>query len=124
MAHILVIEDDELFGIYLEEILSEAGHTMILAKNGQEGLKRRQEGRFDLILTDIIMPEKDGIELLRDLRNMSPQPKIITMSGGGHGIFPGDVLPITKMLGADYTLTKPFTKNELLPVIDSLLAKS
>ncbi|MGN7611532.1 response regulator [Magnetococcales bacterium HHB-1] len=124
MAHILVIEDDELFGIYLEQILHDAGHTTVLAKDGREGLRCWQKETFDLILTDIIMPEKDGIELLRDLRNTAPQPKIIAMSGGGRGVFSGEILSITKVLGADHSIKKPFTKEDILPVIDSLLSGS
>ena len=121
MATILVIDDDSQFLGYLEEILSSEGHTVETANDGKKGLLLINQKKFDLLITDIFMPEKDGVELLREIRGSKKGMKIIGVSGGGKNYDPREALSIAKMLGADKTLNKPFTKRNLLPLVQELL---
>ncbi|MBF0382831.1 MAG: response regulator [Magnetococcales bacterium] len=122
MADILVIDDDVQFLQYLNEVLSDEGHKVETASNGSKGLKMLEEKPFDVLITDIFMPEKDGIELLRDLRKTNLEIKIIAISGGGQNYSPDMALGVAEMLGTAKTLNKPFTKKDLLPILDELLA--
>ena len=118
MAQILVVEDDaeirELMILMLEGI----GHKIVIAKNGMEGVERYKSKDIDLVITDIMMPEKDGIETIRDLKKCNPEVLIVAITGY-RGRF--NRLPAAEFLGAQETLIKPFTKADLLTVIDKLL---
>ena len=100
--------------------LAEFGHTVIEASNGVEGLKKFPAEGVDLVITDMVMPEKEGIEVITELRKRHPQLKIIAISGGGR-IGPGDYLRIAKFLGAAKILAKPFSSLELMLAVDALL---
>jgi len=127
MKRILVIEDDtgqrELFTTMLEE----AGYEVIEAPNGKEGLRLFHQQPCDLVLTDIFMPEKEGIETILELKRVGPTVKIIAISGGGHrGSYAGrsgaDIaLEAAKDLGADRTFHKPLKTEHLLVAVDELL---
>jgi CheY-like chemotaxis protein len=121
MAHILVIDDDVQFLQYLNEVLSDEGHNVETVPNGSKGMRMLTQKPFDILITDIFMPEKDGIELLRDLRKTKIEIKIIAISGGGNNYSPEMALSVAKMLGTARTLNKPFTKKDLLPVINEML---
>jgi DNA-binding NtrC family response regulator len=123
MANILVIDDDIQFLGYLQEILRDEGHQVKTATNGKKVLPLISENQIDLLITDIFMPEKDGIELLRDLHKSTIKLKIICISGGGGSTTPGEVLKVATMLGATKTLNKPFTKRDLLPVIAEVMGQ-
>ena len=120
MASILVIDDDPQIGRLLEKVLGRAGHEVVVAVNGKEGLRLFREGTFDLIITDLIMPEKEGLEIIMELRQKYPQTKIIAMSGGGR-IGPDSYLKMANTLGAKKTLTKPFGREDLLSAVSALL---
>jgi CheY-like chemotaxis protein len=83
MARILLIDDDEPVRTTLRLTLEHFGHTVIEARDGTEGLALFQHANADLVITDIVMPEKDGLEVLRELRRMHPSVKIIAISGPG-----------------------------------------
>ena len=83
MARILLIDDDDSVRRALRLTLTEFGHTVIEARDGQEGLKLFPQANADLVITDIVMPEKDGIEVLIELRKKQPPVNIIAISGGG-----------------------------------------
>ncbi len=100
--------------------LAHYGHTVIEARNGVEGLAKYPADGVDLVITDIVMPGKEGIELIVELRQLHPQLKILAMSGGGR-IGSKDYLRIAKFLGASVVLAKPFSSAELLAAIDELL---
>ncbi|MBF0371474.1 MAG: response regulator [Magnetococcales bacterium] len=123
MGQILVIDDDEQFLGFLKEILLMEGLSVETATNGKEGLHLLEKTHFDLIISDVFMPETDGIMLLRALRKSHPGIKIIGISGGGRGISAAETLPIIKQLGAAKVLSKPFTRKELLPLVYELLGK-
>ena len=121
MKKILVIEDDRGVRDYLITILVRAGYTAVAARDGQEGVKLHRRAPADVVITDIIMPEKDGIETILDLRRTNPVPRVIAISGGGH-ISADDYLRSATMLGADLALCKPFTGDEILTAVDRLHA--
>ena len=120
MALILLIDDDADIRGVLRRILQSAGHDTIEAENGKEGVRRVQDAHPDIVITDILMPEKDGIETIEDIRRVSPPPKIIAMSGGGR--YDGfEFLEIAKCLGADALLSKPFRRAAVLETIAQVL---
>jgi CheY-like chemotaxis protein len=120
MARILVIDDDELVRLTVRGILERAGHAVEEARDGSEGLVRATELRPDLILTDILMPNQDGIEFILKLRQADPKAKIIAMSGGG-SLQPVQLLVMAKELGADECLPKPFARAALLAKVELCL---
>jgi CheY-like chemotaxis protein len=120
MACILVIDDhDELRGT-LRAILEGAGYEVREASNGREGLACCQAHAIDLVITDLLMPEQEGLETIQQLRTIQPIPKIIAMSGGGQtGQL--DFLHVATVFGADRTLQKPMRARDLLTAVQSLL---
>ncbi|MGB2906425.1 MAG: response regulator [Candidatus Aminicenantaceae bacterium] len=122
MASILVIEDDEQIRALLKQILERAGHEVLEAPDGNKGLRIYRKNLPDLIITDIIMPEKDGLETIRELRKMNPDVKIIAVSGGGF-IHSDYYLDMAKRFGAFSILAKPFTPAEVLNAVNQLLQK-
>jgi DNA-binding response OmpR family regulator len=106
MARILIIDDDVQILNMLRQTLEREGHAVVDAPDGNEGLRLFRENPTDLIITDLIMPEKEGIETIMELRRDFPDVKIIAISGGGR-LDPGQYLSIAKSFGAQYTFTKP-----------------
>lgn len=123
MTRILLVDDDELLRRMLRLTLIKMGHVVIEAVNGNEALRLCQTEPPDIVLTDLIMPEKEGIETIRELRRLHPDVKIIAMSGGGRGSAK-DYLVIAKRLGAAHTLNKPFTNEELAGAIAAVRGSS
>ena len=120
MASILVVDDDPQIGKLLQKVLGRAGHEVVIAMNGNEGVRVFREGNFDLIITDLIMPEKEGLETIMELRQEFPDTKIIAMSGGGR-IGPDSYLKMANRLGAKKTLTKPFGCEDILSAVNGML---
>ena len=120
MASILIIDDDNQFRTLLRKMLERKGYEVIEASEGKEGIKLYRNNPADLIITDLIMPEKDGIETIQELKKDFPDIKIIAISGGGR-LGPRDYLNVAKMLGAQKTLTKPIELPDLLKAIEELL---
>lgn len=118
MALILVIEDNTQLRRTLVRTLTAAGHDVRDAADGVKGLKLFAESSAALIITDIVMPEKEGIETIRQLRQRAPDLPIIAISGGGRL----DYLGFAKELGATATLTKPFGAEQLLTAVTEALA--
>ena len=120
MPNILIIDDDNQFRTMLRKMVERNGYEVIEASDGKEGIKLYRKNPTDLIITDLIMPEKDGIETIQELRKDFPDVKIIAISGGGR-LGPHDYLHLAKMLGAQRTLTKPIELPDLLKTIKELL---
>lgn len=120
MARILLIEDDETVRGLLVQMLSDAGFEVAQATNGEQGIELYRKTPTDLIITDLVMPEKEGIEVITELRRDFPDVKIIAISGGGRQGGDG-YLKIAKMLGAKRTLNKPFSLKSLLEAIQEVL---
>jgi CheY-like chemotaxis protein len=119
--NILIIEDDELIRDVLKQLLEREGYNVTTARNGKIGIELFQAEPSDLVITDLIMPEKEGIETIRELRKDYPDLKIIAISGGGNIIAPTEYLNIAQRLGVQKTLSKPFKTEEILEAIRQLL---
>ena len=122
LARILVIEDDVEVRKVIRRILEKNGHQVIEAANGKDGISKYRQDPTDLIITDIIMPEKEGIETIGELRKDFPNVKIIAVSGGGR-IKSGDYLVLAQKIGAMRTLAKPFEWDTFVGTINELLAE-
>jgi DNA-binding response OmpR family regulator len=120
MARILIIDDDEQVLDMLYESLTREGYDVLRASNGEQGLRLYRQEPVDLIITDIIMPEKEGIETIIELRKDFPDVKIIAMSGGGR-IVTKDYLHLAKIFGVQRTFKKPVAREQLLDAIKALL---
>jgi DNA-binding response OmpR family regulator len=97
------------------------GHNVSIAENGQQGVDQMRDAQFDLVITDLIMPEQEGLETIADIRKNSSELPIIAISGGGR-VDPMDYLKRARFIGADATLAKPFGRQELNTTVADLLA--
>src|SRR5258708_3808724 len=120
MPSILVVEDDPALRRLFEQMLVRDGHDVTMAANGAKALKLIETTSFDIVITDLVMPEMEGLSLLRALRGKKLPLKVIAMSGGGRGSA-ADYLEMATMLGAAATLPKPFTHKELTDAIERVL---
>ncbi len=115
---ILVVDDDEDIRGVVKNILEEEGYTVVTAENGSIALKELANHEYDLIISDVIMPDMDGMEFLRNLRKRNQEIPSIIMSGDPMG---QKFLQGARLLGARSSLSKPFTKGELLSTVRSVL---
>lgn len=122
MARILVIDDEELARFTIREILETAGHDVTEARDGEEGIAFQAANPFDLIITDIIMPRKEGVETIIELKRDHPNLRIIAISGGGR-TRNLDFLKLAEEYGADKVLPKPFSEDELLAAVKECFYK-
>ena len=118
---ILIIDDDVLMRLALAKILLSAGYDVEQAGDGDEGLRLQRSQSFDLIITDLIMPDKEGIQIIRELRKEDSAIRIIAMSAGGRG-GATDYLKWARLMGAKQCLSKPIKREELLDAVTSVLA--
>ena len=121
MAKILLVDDEEPILMLMSEILEQDNHEVTIARTGQEGINKYHSDKYDLVVTDLVMPEKSGLDLIMELRKSNPEVKVIAISGGGgiHGRF--DYLPIAKLIGALRVVKKPFQINEVKEAVASLI---
>lgn len=117
MPHLLLIDDDGLFREILAAALVRAGHVVVQAENGRQGAEFFRKAPADLVITDLVMPDREGIEMIAALRRDWPTLPIIAMSGGSPVY-----LTLAARLGAQRTLAKPFAPPLLLRAIDDLIA--
>jgi CheY-like chemotaxis protein len=120
MARILIVDDEPAILSILDRMLRKLGHESASAGNGKEALRRLEDGGFDLVITDLIMPESEGIETIGAIRKRWPVVRIIAMSGGGRQS-PTPYLAVAASLGADATLAKPFQMADLETVLRLVL---
>lgn len=114
MATILIIEDEDMMRVLLRSALEAAGHEVVEAANGRQGLDLYRQRPTDLIITDIAMPELNGLDMILELTRHFLRAKVIAISGvGGEA----NVLDVAKLLGARRTLQKPFSMTELLEAV-------
>lgn len=119
-SQILVIEDDRAVRELMLHTLSRAGYRVLSAEDGNEGMNIFRSEHPDLVITDIVMPQKEGFETIMALRKEQPDVKVIAMSGGGrHGT--EDYLSVARKLGACRTVAKPFLREEMLRVVREAL---
>ena len=123
MERVLVIDDEPQIRSMLRLMLERAGYEVREAPDGLEGIRSYRENPADLIISDLIMPNKDGIGMMIELKKEFPDIKIIAMSGGGLNK-PEGYLEGAKKLGANWTLTKPIDREELLQAVKNTLRDS
>jgi DNA-binding NtrC family response regulator len=121
MARILIIDDESQIRSMLRLMLERVGYEVAEAPDGIEGIRQYRENPADLIITDLIMPNKDGIGMIIDLKKEFPKVKIIAMSGGGVNR-PEGYLDGAKKLGATRTLTKPIDRDQMLKAVKETLS--
>lgn len=123
MHRILVVDDNASIRFLLTRILTSAGYEVEEASDGQVALASYAKRPSDLVITDLIMPDKEGLETIRELRRRHPGVRIIAISGGGsggHGMT--EYLETARLLGARRTLAKPFSQEEVLKAVTEALA--
>lgn len=120
MEKILIIDDEPLLRRTLYDMLSREGYAVQEAPDGRAGLQQWRNHPADLVLIDIFMPVKDGIEVVREMKRLAPQTKLVVMTGGGEHQFM-DMAPAAVILGADRWIQKPFSRQDLLALIRPLL---
>ena len=123
MFRILVIDDDVQVRKMLRLTLAADGFDVIEAQDGKVAMRLFRQDPADLVITDLIMPEKEGIETIIELKRDYPGIKIIAISGGGR-IDPKDYLYLAEKLGAQITLEKPFTRKEVLEAVHELIPEN
>lgn len=121
MATILIIDDDDAVRDFLIEAIEQAGHEVISADGGVTGLNRFAECHPDMVLTDIIMPDRDGLEVITEIRAADPDARIIAMSGGALRTSAVFCLDAAMELGAMAVLKKPFRLAQLIDVVEGCL---
>lgn len=120
MARILITDDDSQVRTMLHQMLERAGYEVVDAKDGREAIKLFKEQPADLVITDIIMPEKEGIETIMELKRDYPGIKIFAISGGGR-VGPENYLKLAEKIGALRTFSKPFDRKEMLAAVAEAL---
>jgi DNA-binding NtrC family response regulator len=118
---ILVVDDEPGIRELLSLMLEAAGHTVITAEDGMQAPKVLANNSVDIVITDLLMPERDGLEFITEVRRKFPKVRIIAMSGGGH-IARDSYLRIAKNFGAHVLLEKPFSQSAVLGAIEAVLA--
>ena len=122
MSRILVLDDQEHIRNIIKKFLVMDRHEVDVAADGSEGMKLAAGASYDLVITDIVMPEKDGYEVLRELKQLSPGVKIIVMSGGAVKLDVDNLLVTAKFMGADVAIAKPLDFTLLQTAVNKLLA--
>jgi DNA-binding NtrC family response regulator len=122
MACVLVVDDEPGVRALLRHVLEREGHAVIEAANGRRAMRALHGAPVDLVITDIIMPEQEGMETISEVRRLRPEIKIIAMSGGGRRLTM-DFLPLASRMGADLTLEKPFKPAFVAAAVADLLAR-
>jgi two-component system, chemotaxis family, chemotaxis protein CheY len=122
VAFVLIIDDDSSIRRVLRGALERAGHRVDEARNGVEGMQCYRAAPADLVITDLFMPDQDGIETIQELRDEFPEARILAISGGAVGTTTG-TLTDAMLFGANATLAKPFTMQQLTNAVAGLLAE-
>ncbi len=120
MPAILIVDDDSMVRKMLVNVFQKEDYSTFEASDGKSALRIYRDENIDVILTDIVMPDMEGIETIRELRKINPDAKIIAFSGGG-SLSPDGYLKIAASMGASYTFRKPFDINELKEAVRKLL---
>ena len=122
MNRMLLVEDDEFACSALRELFEENGWQVVVAENGIEAMRHMTQISFEVIVTDVFMPEMDGVELVRQIRLTDKTQKILAISGGSAGMGSDKAVDIIEAIGANAALQKPLRNEELLLAVDWLTA--
>jgi CheY-like chemotaxis protein len=120
MAQVLVVDDEDQVRKLIRLVMEQEGHTVVEASNGKRATQRIQEAEIDLVISDVVMPDMDGLELIREIRRTYQGIKILAISGAGKE-GPGLYLNIAERFGADAILMKPFAPDQLIEKVSALL---
>jgi two-component system, chemotaxis family, chemotaxis protein CheY len=120
MAHVLVVDDEGQMRKLIRLVMEQEGHTVVEAPNGKKAIQHLQEAEIDLVISDIVMPDMDGLELIRGIRRNHPGIKILAISGAGKE-GPGLYLNMAEHFGADEILMKPFSPDQLIKKVSAVL---
>jgi two-component system, chemotaxis family, chemotaxis protein CheY len=123
MTTILLVDDDDLSRGAVHKMLERSGYTVHSSGVGQEGLAHYRREASDLVITDLIMPETDGLEMIQELRRINPDVRILAISGGGR-VDAEEYLSVARKFGAVEVLSKPFTGQELKRAVEAALGSS
>lgn len=123
MAKILVVDDEKQIRDMLTQILARAGHDVELAEDGVVAMSKYRESPAELIITDLMMANKNGLELIQDITREFGEVRVIAISGGVPATPSDYYLSVAKLMGASKILDKPFTKDELLEAVDATMAR-
>jgi two-component system, chemotaxis family, chemotaxis protein CheY len=121
MTSILLVDDDDLSRGAVHKMLERAGYQVHSTGDGQAALNHYQESPADLVITDLIMPEMDGLEIIQQLRRTNPKIRVLAISGGGR-VDAEEYLSVARKFGAVEVLPKPFTGQELKQAVEAALA--
>lgn len=120
MPKIMLVEDDEIGRFAFRSLLDTAGCDVVDVENGLDAVRILQRDDFDLVITDVFMPEMDGVQLIREIRESFPKMKVLAVSGGGGGFTAEHTTDLMSNLGADAVLQKPVTNDEFLAAVEML----
>jgi CheY-like chemotaxis protein len=120
---ILVADDEENIRVLLEELLAAAGHKVVTVRNGTQGIAALKGHRFDLVLTDVLMADGDGLSLIAETKKSHSAARIIAISGGGRYLDGKDCLKMARGLGAHGALMKPFGSEQLMAAIKQVFPR-
>lgn len=121
MIRVLVVDDDEAFRQTVCDLLLDGDFEILSAGSGAQSFAVLRNQSVDIVLTDIVMPDEDGLEIVRKIKKMNPAPKIVAMSGGGR-IAAMDYLEIARLMGASATIKKPFKQQELVDLLQQVFS--
>ncbi len=121
MAKILVVDDEKSIRTLVSKIVSKDGHEVLEAENGVHACEYFQNENIDLIITDLVMPEQNGIEMILELKKTHPDVKVIAISGDSGFSGQIDLLSMAKLLGAKHIIKKPFTVDQIREAVDDVL---
>ena len=119
---ILVVDDEPDIRLLVQQWLEAAGHAVSTVANGSLASVAMQQGRFDLVITDVLMPDGDGVDLITEIGKTHPTVRVVAISGGGRYTAGSDYLELAKAIGAHAAVLKPFTFGQLQQGIDAALA--
>jgi len=119
---VLVVDDEEDICLLLDQWLKPLGHTVAMAANATEAGKLVKRVIFDLVVTDVLMPDGDGLKLIEELKKTQPGARILAISGGGRYMDSNDCVKIARGLGADLAIIKPFGREKFLQAVAETIA--
>ena len=119
---IMIVDDDPVLRLAAGEVLRQQGYTVREAEDGTEALSRLREAGVDLVIVDMLMPHKEGVETIREVKAAWPATRVLAISGGGQHLRSTQVLSLATMVGADATFEKPLRPAAFLEAVQALLA--
>ena len=117
--NVLIVEDDAVYAKAIRSVLRKQGYKISFTDNGVDAIEKFKQESFDLVITDIFIPDKEGIELIQEIREINPTVKIIAISSGGN-VGRTSFLKLAEAMGANTGLEKPFGPDKIIEVINSL----